>query len=71
MSGGAMLFRVIEDEDGMWSCRHGSMHFDTHKGLVAALEHIAALAAAAHPADVLLHRRDGTIHHLDSPNPAA
>jgi hypothetical protein len=61
----AWFFRVIEQDDGRWACRHGRQVFDTHLLLDEAIEHIRALAARQLPAQLFLHRRDGTIEGLE------
>jgi len=71
----AWFFRIVEQDDGGWLCRHGRTAFDDHSSLHEALQHITGLAAAKAPAEVFLHRLDGTIElvtrfqHLGSARP--
>jgi hypothetical protein len=59
------FFRVIERDDGRWACRHGRQEFDAHPLLDEAIEHIKALAARQRPAQLFLHRLDGTVEGLE------
>ena len=52
----AWFFRVIELADGRWACRHGREEYDAHAELRHAIEHMRALARAAGPAELFLHR---------------
>jgi hypothetical protein len=61
----AWFFRVIEQDDGRWACRHGRQEYDTHPRLDQAIEHIQALAAQQRPAQLFLHRLDGTVEGLE------
>jgi hypothetical protein len=60
----AWYFRVIEYEDRSWRCRHGQEVFDQHPTLSDAVEHIMVLAAAKPPAEVIVHRLDGSVENL-------
>jgi hypothetical protein len=60
-AGMAWYFRVIEQLDGRWACRHGHQIFDAHSELHDALDHIRALAATALPAELFVHYLDGTV----------
>ena len=57
----AWYFRVIEQHDGRWLCRHGSTIYDTHDELPHAADHIRELAANAQPALLIVHRLDGSV----------
>jgi len=48
----AWFFRVIEQDDGRWACRHGRQEYDTHPRLDQTIEHIKALAAQKRPAQL-------------------
>ena len=60
----AWYFRVIQHEDRSWICRRGVQIFDAHRTLAAAIDHITALAAASPPAEVFVHRIDGSVESL-------
>jgi len=60
----AWFFRVVELDDGRWACRHGSHEYDTHPALNQAIEHIATVAAENRPAELFLHRLDGSVRSL-------
>ena len=55
----AWYFRVVEQDDHSWMCRHGRRVYDVHRSLADALAHITDLAAASEPAEVYVHRLDG------------
>jgi hypothetical protein len=57
----AWYFRIIEQQDGRWLCRHGNAIFDAHDELPNAFDHIRELAASAQPAVLMVHRLDGSI----------
>ena len=65
----AWYFRIIEHEDRSWRCRLGREVFDQHPTLSDAIEHIIVLAAAQPPAEVMVHRLDGSVENL-GPAPA-
>ncbi len=54
----AWFFHLIEQVDGRWACRRGLQEYDTHAELHDAVEHVRALAAAAQPAELFVHRLD-------------
>ena len=60
-------FRVVENEDRSWVCRHGRMVFDEHLTLGDAIDHTDVLAAAHPPAEVMIHRLDGSVENLGAP----
>jgi hypothetical protein len=64
MDGGRWFFRVIESEDGRWSCRHGRLEFDRHDCLHDALFHMTAHAQSSAPSSVYVHHRDGRISNV-------
>lgn len=47
-----------------WECRHGAETFDTHPELTQAVEHLRTLAARKRPAELIVHRLDGTVKNL-------
>jgi hypothetical protein len=57
----AWYFRVIELADGRWECRRGLQHLDSHAQLHAAVAHLRSLAAGCRPAELFVHRLDGTV----------
>jgi hypothetical protein len=59
------FFRVIEEPDG-WTCRRGSVAYDTHAVLEQAIDHIRNLALDQEPAQLVLHRLDGTVQRFDA-----
>jgi hypothetical protein len=58
------FFRVIEGEDGSWSCRRGREVLDEHPTLGDALSHLYVLAQASQPASLFAHYRDGRVEKL-------
>jgi hypothetical protein len=59
------FFRVVELEDGGgWACRFGRREYDVHAELAAALAHVKQLAAEYQPAQVVVHRLNGTAENL-------
>ena len=60
----AWYFRVIQDEDRSWACRHGHCVFDEHRTLADAIDHIMVVASAYLPAEVMVHRLDGSVENL-------
>lgn len=56
---GAWHYRVIEQSNGTWACRHGSETFDHHPSRQQAIEHTLELAAAHRPATIYQHRLFG------------
>ena len=60
----AWYFRVVEHEDRSWMCSRGLQVFDAHRILADAIEHINVLAAAYSPAEVFVHRIDGSVESL-------
>ena len=58
------FFRVIETHAGEWACRRGRQHIDGHRELKEALAHITAIAAAHAPAEVFVHRIDGSVRSV-------
>jgi hypothetical protein len=61
----AWYFRVVEQDDHRWLCRHGRSVFDAHPSLADAIDHITDLAAVYEPAEVFVHRLDGSVESLD------
>jgi hypothetical protein len=64
LSAMAWYFRILEREDGSWSCAWGPQTFDSHQALADAVEHCSALAAAHRPAQVLMHPLDGDVQSV-------
>jgi hypothetical protein len=62
----AWFFRVIELADGRWACRYGREEYDAHAELRHAIDHMRALAYAARPAELFLHRRDGSVERIET-----
>jgi len=60
----AWFFRVIEQDDGQWACRHGRHVYDSHPLLDQAIEHISAIAALQQPAELFVHRLDGRVERM-------
>lgn len=56
----AWFFHVVELPDGSWACRRGTREFDVHAEFDDAVRHITAIASNEQPAEIYLHRRDGT-----------
>ncbi|HZV26693.1 MAG TPA: hypothetical protein VFG00_10415 [Acidothermaceae bacterium] len=60
----AWYFRVIELADGRWACRRGVEHYDSHTELQDAVAHLQSLAGDSAPAEMFVHRLDGTVERL-------
>jgi hypothetical protein len=60
------FFRVVQLDDGEWSCRFGSTVYDTHDALTDALDHCKEIAASHRPAQVFLHPLDGVVQTVAS-----
>ena len=59
------LFRVVELAEGCgWACRFGRREYDVHAELAHAIEHISALATEYPPAEVEVHRLEGSVENL-------
>jgi hypothetical protein len=58
------FFRVVELDGGRWARRHGNLIFDTHAAMPEALEHITKLAVEHRPAELFVHRLDGSVTGL-------
>jgi hypothetical protein len=58
-SGRVATYRVVEQEDGSWSCRQGRDELDCHAQLDDAIEHTTGIARANLPSQVFVHHRDG------------
>ena len=58
------FLRAIQLDEREWACRHGLTEFDTHAELHHALEHLRALAEDCQPAQLFIHRLDGTVENL-------
>ena len=56
----AWFFRAIEQADGQWACSHGRVVFDRHDELSDALDHLREIAATMSPAELFVHRQDGS-----------
>lgn len=59
-------FRVIELSGGCWVCRHGRRILGMHCDYDEAIEHLTAVAREHRPAELILHRLDGTVQSLGS-----
>lgn len=57
-------FRVVELAPDKWACRHGDQTFDTHQDMTQAVDHLRTLAARKQPAELFVHRLDGTAQNL-------
>jgi hypothetical protein len=58
------FLRAIEQTDGGWACAHGRTVHDRHTGLPDALEHLHGIAETISPAQLVVHRLDGTVQNL-------
>jgi hypothetical protein len=58
------FFRVIEQEDGSWSCSRGREDFDFHAHLDDAIDHITGIASEHSPSDVFVHHLDGRVQSI-------
>ena len=57
----AWFLRAIEEHDGRWRCQHGREAYDRHDYLHEAVAHLSSIAVALAPAELFIHRLDGTI----------
>lgn len=60
----AWFFRAIERSDSRWACRHGTFEFDDHAELGEAIAHLRQLASESTPAELFVHRLDGSVERL-------
>jgi hypothetical protein len=58
------FFRVIEQEDGSWSCRWGREDFDSHAQLDDAIDHTTGIASEHPPSEVFVHHLDGRVQSI-------
>lgn len=58
------FFRVIEHEDGLWSCRRGRADLDVHARLDDAIEHTTRIASQYPPSEVFVHHVDGRVQSI-------
>jgi hypothetical protein len=57
----AWYFRAIEQPDGQWVCRRGMTDYDSHADLEDAITHLLAMSADEQPAELFIHRLDGSV----------
>jgi hypothetical protein len=67
----AWFLRAIEQTDGGWACSHGRTVYDRHAELREALEHLQGIAERISPAELIVHRLDGTVQNLGRAGEAA
>jgi Uncharacterized protein conserved in bacteria (DUF2188) len=60
------FFRVVEQEDGSWSCRRGRDEFGWFDLLDDAIEHTTAIASEHPPSAVFVHHLDGRVQNIAS-----
>ena len=60
----AWFFRVQQLPDDHWACRHGRVELDIHAELDSAIRHMRAMATEHQPAEIIVHRLDGTVERL-------
>jgi hypothetical protein len=63
---GCLFFRLIEHDDGSWTCRRGQEDLDHHPGHDQALAHMTDVAAAHRPSRVYVHHNDGRVFAVAS-----
>lgn len=61
----ALFFRIVEQSDGRWACRHGRVEYDRHRELADARRHIRQIATVHAPASIFVHYVDGSSEHLE------
>ena len=68
LGGGAsrhgLALRAIEQTDGGLGRAHGRTVYDRHAALPEALEHLHGIAETISPAQLVVHRLDGTVQNL-------
>jgi hypothetical protein len=52
---------VVETPDAGWECRRGRHVFDRHEDVSSALDHMRRIIREHAPAELFLHRLDGTV----------
>jgi hypothetical protein len=60
----AWYLRVVELDGGLWACRFGRLEYDTHAEMGQAVDHITTLTAQYRPAELMVHRLDGSVQKL-------
>ena len=60
----AWFLHIVEQDDGTWACRHGLIEVDRHEKRSSAIAHQTVLAQEHAPAELIVHRADGTVEHL-------
>lgn len=63
----AWYLHVSELTSDRWICRHGADVYDWHTGLAEAVSHLSQLASTMQPAEIFVHRLDGTVERIDDP----
>jgi Uncharacterized protein conserved in bacteria (DUF2188) len=58
------FFRVVEQDDGSWSCRRGREDFDFRAQLDDAVERTTDVASEHPPSEVFVHRLDGQVQSI-------
>jgi hypothetical protein len=58
------FLRAIEQADGGWTCSYGRIVYDRHDGLPDALDHLHEIAETMRPAELFIHRLDGTVENI-------
>jgi hypothetical protein len=60
----AYFFRIVEQEDGSWTCRRGRVDLDRFEQLDDAIEHTTSIASEYAPAEVFVHHFDGRVQAI-------
>jgi hypothetical protein len=55
------FFHLVETPDAGWECRRGRHILDRHEDADSALDHMHRIVREHAPAELFLHRLDGTI----------
>ena len=58
------FFRVVEQADGLWSCRRGREDFCSCDQLDDAIAHTTDFAREHLPSEVVVHHLDGSVHRV-------
>lgn len=60
------VVRLVELEDGRWTCRHGGFDTDPSSSFAEALSYASIIASWCAPAEIVVHRRDGSTEQFGS-----
>lgn len=59
-----LYFRVIQQDERLWSCRRGREEIDDHASRQEAVDHMIVLASKHRPSEVFVHHCDGVVESV-------